>query len=153
MGFDLNNNTKLTIGRLARESGLSITTVRYYQQRGLLRRPERPATGSFRSYGESDLERLKLIKQAQEFGFTLAEISELIVFIQDGNCREVRALTDKKLQAIKAQIKLLENTRKALSALLGHCDDDCDGHCALIQKLRSSSPISGGHGKSRKPRP
>lgn len=152
MDFDLNNNTKLTIGRLARESGLNVTTVRYYQQRGLLRRPEKPVTGSFRSYSENDLERLKMIKRVQELGFTLAEISELIVHIEKGNCNEVRALTNKRLQTLKTQIKLLEGMRKTLGTLLDHCSGDCDDDCSLIQKLRGSSPFNG-NGKSLKLRP
>lgn len=149
MGFDLNKKTKLTIGRLARESGLSVTTIRYYQQRGLLRQPERPPTGSFRSYNENDLERLYLIRQTQELGFTLAEISELIAYVDNGNCLAIKGLARKKLQDIKNQIKLLDSKRKTLTMLLHHCtaESECSDECQLIQELRCPSRINGGNGK------
>lgn len=142
MGFNLNNHTKLTVGRLARESGLSLTTVRYYQQRGLLRRPERPPTGSFRFYGEGDLQRLCLIKQAQELGFTLAEIAELIVHVDGCNCDEIKALADRKLRTLSDHIRLLNRQRRTLGALLAQGCTDCGDRCPLIQKLRCLTPPS-----------
>lgn len=135
MALDLNNKTKLTIGRLARASGVGISTIRYYQKRGLLRQPERPSLGSVRSYGERDVERLHLIKQAQELGFTLAEISALVTHLDEHNCHAVKTLADKKLQDVVAQIVRLNSIRNTLKAFLAYCaQEDCD-QCQIIQKL------------------
>lgn len=135
MGSDLKKKTKLTIGRLANASGVGISTVRYYQKRGLLRQPERPAAGAFRSYSQQDLQRLLMIRFAQELGFTLAEIADLVGYVDERNCHAIRTLATRKLQGIRAQIKLLQKTRQALSNLIADCrEGDCE-QCPLIQTL------------------
>lgn len=137
MGSTLNKNTKLTIGRLASASGVGISTVRYYQKRGLLRQPDRPASGTFRSYSAEDLSRLLLIKEAQELGFTLAEIADLIRYVDDQNCAAITSLANKKLQGIRAQIKTLQNMRRALTALIDSCRHEDCSQCPLIQRLHN----------------
>ena len=77
-----------TIGRLAREAGVNIETIRYYQRRGLLPQPGRPLQG-FRRYGDEALARLRFIKRAQQLGFTLREIKELLA-IGKGSCAPPR---------------------------------------------------------------
>ncbi len=71
-----------TIAGLAREAGIGVETVRFYQRRGLLEEPERPggpgSAGGFRRYGEVHAERLRFIRAAKTAGFTLAEIAELL---------------------------------------------------------------------------
>lgn len=141
MGFDRNNHTKFTIGRLALAAGVGVTTIRYYQKRGLLRQPERSGPGGFRSYGECDLERLLLIKQAQELGFTLAEIADIISHLDAGDCRSIQTLIEKKLHAIKLQITLLNDTHSALSGLVSECSHDEYEPCPLIIRLCSRTPI------------
>jgi len=67
----------LTIGRLAREAGVNLETVRYYERRGLLPRPPRSESG-YRLFPEDAAGRLRFIRRAQELGFSLAEIRELL---------------------------------------------------------------------------
>src|SRR3990172_5894811 len=67
----------LTIGAVARRAGVGVETVRFYERRGLLRRPPRPGTG-FRTYPEETVARLRFIRQAQVLGFTLKEIGDLL---------------------------------------------------------------------------
>lgn len=131
---------KLTIGRLAHATGLNITTVRYYQKRGLLRQPERPGSGGFRSYGPQDVERLLLIKQAQDLGFSLSEITDMVAYIAASDCRAVEALAAKKLKTVRGQIRLLEKLSKTLGALLADCPHECGADCPLVQKLNSLGP-------------
>lgn len=143
MGCNLNKKTKLTIGRLAIATGVGVSTVRYYQKRGLLRQPERPSSGSFRSYNEQDLERLLLIREAQELGFTLAEIAELVRHIDDKNCHAIQALANRKLQGIRTQIRVLQNMQRALGTLVDNCRRGMCDRCPLIQDVRSR-PLKGG---------
>src|SRR6267154_5774008 len=67
----------LTIGRLARAAGVNVESVRYYQRRGLVAEPERPQN-SVRRYSEDSVKRIRFIKRAQDLGFTLAEIANLL---------------------------------------------------------------------------
>ena len=73
----------MTIGQLARQGGVNVETIRYYQRRGLLPVPPQsasaPSEGRVRRYDEAVLRRLRFIKSAQAAGFTLTEIAELDV--------------------------------------------------------------------------
>lgn len=129
---------KLTIGRLARAGGVGVSTVRYYQRRGLLREPERPSVGRFRSYSQRDLEKLLLIKHSQELGFTLAEISQLVAYAEDKNCHAVRGLAEKKLQTVKTQIQALNNRRRALNTIVAECSDECSDSCLIFKRFASA---------------
>ena len=75
----------LTIGRLARAAGVNVESVRYYQRRGLVAEPERPQN-SVRRYSEDSVKRIRFIKRAQDLGFTLAEIANLLA-LEDGRSR------------------------------------------------------------------
>lgn len=134
MDIGPNAKAKLTIGRLARAGGVSVTTVRYYQRRGLIRLPEKPPSGSFRSYGERDLERLLLIRQTQELGFTLSEIAVLIRHIEERNCQAVLTLVDRKRQDVARQIATLTAMRKALERLAESCLAESCEPCRLFEQ-------------------
>lgn len=140
--MDFPQTTKLafTIGRLAREGGVSIETVRFYQRRGLLDQPKKPATGGFRLYGDEDLTRLRFIKSAQQLGFSLTEIGELIDHVKHGNCDATRTLTNKKLHAIESQAEELRRVAQTLRSLVAECQDhpNCTDACPVIRKLRSN---------------
>lgn len=127
--------SKLTIGGLANAAGVRVATVRYYQKRGLLPLPDRPQCGGFRVYRETILERLLQIRKAQELGFTLSEIAELLAHIDQGNCIVIKALTYKKLQDIRDRIGELKKVQKTLAALAEKCPEDCIGACPLIREL------------------
>ena len=86
---------QLTIGKLARAAGVGIETIRYYQQRDLL--PVPPASGAFRHYPMTLVARIRFIKRAQELGFSLDEISELLR-LEDGTDRSsIRRITSDRL--------------------------------------------------------
>lgn len=138
-----NNRATFTIGRLAHAAGLSITTIRYYQRRGLLQVPERPTLGGFRSYGEDDLARLMLIRRAQEMGFTLAEILELSGHLASGDCAAIKALATSRIEAIGAQVRLLEKAQKTLGNLVRNCNGEVCGACPLVQQLQAGKPGPG----------
>jgi len=112
----------LTIGELAREAGVGVETIRYYERRGLVEKPPRPPSG-YRRYPEDTVRRIKFIKRAQGLGFTLREISELLSLRVDPEvgCAEVKRRAELKIADIDGKIRALEKVRKALSRLSASC--------------------------------
>lgn len=108
--------TGLTIGRLARSAGVHIETIRYYQRRGLLPLPPKPP-GNMRRYPPATLARLRFIKRAQELGFTLREIGDLLR-LSAGECGQTRSLAERKRDDIAVHIKDL----RAHAARAGEID-------------------------------
>lgn len=125
----------LTIGKLARELEVSVETIRYYQRRGLLNQPSKPKMGGFRAYGEADVARVRFIKRAQLMGFSLAEISELIVHMEDTNCHAAKTLAEAKLKVIETQLVELERIQETLKSLVVSCRRDCPHACPVLRKL------------------
>lgn len=113
---------KLTIGRLAKAAGVGIPTVRYYERRALLEQPERTAAG-YRTYPPDAVRLIRFIKRAQDLGFTLAEVEDLIT-LRGGNGRrrtEVRQLAEARMQDIDEKVGQLQAMRRALSILVDSC--------------------------------
>src|SRR5712691_6953489 len=112
---------RLTIGRLARAAGVHVETVRYYQRRGLIAVPPRP-TGSVRYYPQTAVGQLRFIKRAQDIGFSLSEIKQLLRLQRTPGCRDARQLAATKLTTVEKRIADLERAREALRQLVGQCD-------------------------------
>ncbi|HEC20524.1 MAG TPA: Hg(II)-responsive transcriptional regulator [Gammaproteobacteria bacterium] len=125
---------KLTIGKLAEQAGVSVETIRYYQRMQLLNEPIKPLQG-YRIYPESDIARLRFIKRAQQLGFTLKEVRELMA-LGEGHCHEVQELAKHKLGLVEERLADLQNMRSALQELLSQCETNAeDAHCAIIDTL------------------
>jgi MerR family mercuric resistance operon transcriptional regulator len=116
------NSKSLTIGRLATEAGVNLETVRYYERRGLLPRPPRSASG-YRLFPAEATRRLRFIRRAQELGFSLGEIRELLSLrvSRSSTSAEVKARAEAKLADIEARIKSLESMKKTLRKLTKVC--------------------------------
>jgi MerR family mercuric resistance operon transcriptional regulator len=125
----------MTIGKLAQASGVHVETIRYYQRRGLLPEPPRPA-GSVRRYGTDTVARLGFIRRAQELGFTLEEVKALLKLGVTPNCRDARSLAAKKLSLVEARLADLDRMRKALRALVRQCDQGGARRCPIIESLQ-----------------
>ncbi len=124
----------LTIGRLARAAGVNVETVRYYQRLGLVDEPAKPESG-FRHYSTGTLDRIVFIKRAQQLGFRLAEIRELLE-LGDGHCADVRSRAEEKRRQIEAQIRDLRATGATLDELIAACRAGRgDAHCPIVQTL------------------
>lgn len=125
----------LTIGQLAAAGGVGVETVRYYQRRGLLKQPQR-AAGSIRRYSLDDAARLRFIKRAQELGFSLDEIAELLQ-LQDPQRRgSVRQIARARLLQIEARRKDLQRMARALQHLIAQCEQgDSTLSCPIINTL------------------
>lgn len=124
----------LTIGGLAREGGVGVETVRYYQRRGLLERPARGSGGGdgARRYGAEATRRLRFIRSAQTAGFTLEQIGELLALDAGQDRARARELARTRLAELDAKIAELETARGALRRLAKACGDGADGPCPII---------------------
>jgi len=126
-----------TIGKLAKNAGVGVETVRYYQRRGLLAEP--PAVAGYRRYDAIHLERLSFIKRAQGVGFTLEEIGELLTLNDTRDHRLARSLASEKIQSIEARIEQLAKVADALRHLVRECE--CGGQdmpCPIIRMALAS---------------
>ena len=110
------------IGQVAQETGLSIDTIRFYEKQGLLRRSPR-TEGGFRLFGSGEIDALKFVRKAQELGFSLAEIRELLVLRAEHvpACSHVKELLDQKLMAVEQKIKELQSLESSLKLALRKC--------------------------------
>lgn len=124
----------MTIGQLAKQANVNIETIRYYQRKGLLIEPEKPTMG-YRQYPSNAIARIRFIKRAQQSGFTLKEISELLS-LDSGHCEDVRKMAEQKRQQIDDQIKDLTALRQVLDTLIKGCrSDPSPAHCSIIDSF------------------
>ncbi|MEO8340303.1 MAG: heavy metal-responsive transcriptional regulator [Nitrospirota bacterium] len=114
----------MRIGQLAARAGVTTDTIRYYEQIGLLPRPQRSAAG-YRQYPESAIQRLRTIRNAMAFGFSLKEVSGFFKVREGGGtpCRDVRAAAARILAAVDLQIEELSTARKRMAETLLTWDD------------------------------
>lgn len=131
----------MTISILAREGGVGVETVRYYQRRGLLDTPERTGgnglSGGMRRYGRDDLRRLRFIRQAQGSGFTLEEIGELLALDASHDRPRAQALAQARIKALDARIAELQSARAALQRLAHDCAHS-DGPCPILSAFETA---------------
>ncbi|MBB3880116.1 MerR family DNA-binding protein [Sphingomonas pseudosanguinis] len=125
-----------TIAGLAREGGVGVETIRYYQRRGLLGTPERPQgpgrAGRIRRYGEKDARRLRFIRAAQQAGFTLEQIGALLALDATDDRAQVRELARDRIAALDAQIAALQKARASLDHLARECGSRAAGPCPIL---------------------
>ena len=115
--------TEYTIGEAAQAAGVNIETLRYYERRGLVPEPPR-SRANYRLYPHESVKVVRFVKRAQELGFTLNEIRELLALRDGGqgaSCAEVREQARNKLRDIQAKIRSLKTMRQALSDLVNEC--------------------------------
>ena len=120
----------MTIGRFAAEEGVGVETVRFYQRRGLLARPERTGPG-YREYTDADRQRLAFIRRARGLGFTLGEISELLGPAADG-AGDIARAAEAKLGTIAGQIRELTLLQCRLRRLVQVCEHGDRGDCLAL---------------------
>lgn len=126
----------LTIAGFAREGGVGVETVRYYQRRGLLDTPDRPegsgSAGGFRRYGADDVRRLRFIRSAQAAGFTLEQIGELVALDAIDDRARARELANARIIALDDQIAELGRIRASLQRLAHECGAGSEGPCPIL---------------------
>lgn len=117
--------TMLTIGKVAEQALVTTDTIRFYEREGLIR-PARKSDSGYRLYTEEAVRRLAFIKHAQECGFSLAEIRELLELRSDDAacCDDVFKLAVEKKLQLETKVKALKAMSQALSALIEICSHD-----------------------------
>ena len=115
------NPSSLTIGAVAAAADVGVETIRFYQRKGLLDEPDRPP-GGIRRYGERDVARVRFIKAAQRLGFSLDEVSGLLVLEDGTHCDEARALAEDKLATVRDRLAGLRRIERALRDMIGECN-------------------------------
>ncbi|MGB6486273.1 MAG: Hg(II)-responsive transcriptional regulator [Steroidobacteraceae bacterium] len=130
---------RCTIGALARQAGVNVETIRYYQRRGLVPEPAKPL-GGIRHYAPEHVQRLRFIKRAQQLGFSLEEVGDLLS-LEDGlHCREVEEIAGQKLATVRQRIAQLKTIESALATLVRRCSSNKGRvRCPLIAALESAT--------------
>ena len=133
----------LTIGRLAREAGVGIDTVRFYERAGLLPRAPRSAAG-YRLYELEDADRLRFIRRAKALGFSLEEIAELLALnAARGSRASVKKLAQRRLDDLESKITQMSAIRDALAQLVRRCSGDGPVKgCPIIEGVLADDPAA-----------
>ncbi len=127
----------LRTGEVAAQAGVNVQTLRYYERRGLLKEPERRPSG-YREYPPDTVRRIRFIKRAQELGFTLTEIEDLLRLRDDQElaCAEVRSAAETKMEDIEQKIRQLRAMKRALGVLVATCaTEGSPRHCPILEAL------------------
>ena len=119
----------VTIGKAARAAGVGVETIRFYERRGLIERPPKPDSAGYRVYSVDTVRRIQFIRQAQQIGFSLREIQELLSLRADpsSDCSDVREKAAAKVEEVNRRMAELERIRAALEEVIAACP----GHGAL----------------------
>ena len=131
---------ELIIGKAAMKAGVGVETIRFYERKGLIEQPPKPLDTGFRVYPEETVQRIRFIRQAQEIGFSLREIDELLSLRADpaADCAHVRERAAAKLEEVERKIEQLGRIRSALNELIAACP----GRVALRECSIMASLIS-----------
>jgi DNA-binding transcriptional MerR regulator len=139
----------LLSGELARLSGVSPDTIRFYERKGLIMRPERSQSG-YRKYPKETLIRVRMIRSALAVGFTIAELSKIFQIRDRGGnpCHKVQQLAKAKLKEIEEQVKVLLRAKRDLKSRVEEWElvlaNTGEGNRALLlEKLADKQTIQG----------
>jgi MerR family transcriptional regulator, copper efflux regulator len=132
----------LTISKAAREAGVGVETIRFYERQGLIEQPQKPLAG-VRIYPPDMVARIRFIREAQQIGFSLREIHELLTLRADpsADCADVREQATAKLDEVRRKIERLREIGTALETLIAACPgrgglQACSIMDALTQRSR-----------------
>lgn len=126
----------LNIGKAAKLSNLTVKTVRYYADIGLVSPVKNNNTG-YRDFSEDDVARLQFVSKARKFNFSIQECEELLSLYSDKNrsSREVKALTLEKISEIDVKLLELKDLKKQLSFLADNCKGNDRPDCPILDAL------------------
>ncbi len=127
---------EMTIGTLARAAGVNLETIRYYQRRGLIATPRKPP-GGVRRYPHTALAQLRFVKRAQQLGFSLNEIGDLLA-LGEQSCGATRRIAERRVADIEARLKDLQTMRRLLTRLIRECAAGRSTACPIVQSLNGS---------------
>lgn len=131
----------LRIGAVARLSGCSVETIRYYEKIGLIAAPRRTANG-YRGYTPAALSQLQFIRHARALGFDLSTIRELLTLARDpeADCREADRIASRHLERVESHIASLQRLADELRTLVKQCRGQRIAECRIIEALNHDHP-------------
>jgi MerR family transcriptional regulator, copper efflux regulator len=127
----------LTIGQVAKAAHVNVETLRYYERRGLVPKPPRNLA-QYRRYPEDTPPRIQFVKHAQQLGFSLREIRELLSLRArpKARCAEVKTRAESKIAEIETKIRALQGMRTALRRLVSQCEGELPASaCPILESL------------------
>ena len=144
-------STTTTIGKAAKLAGVGVETIRFYERRGLIPQPLKPASGGFRDYPPDTLAQIRFIREAQELGFSLAEAAQLLTLRADpkADCAQVQRRAEAKLDEVRDKIERLKEIGTALERLIRACPGKgALGACSIMESLVAATEGTSGHPKT-----
>jgi MerR family mercuric resistance operon transcriptional regulator len=132
----MNASGRIAIGRLAKQTGTNVETIRYYERLGLWPVPPRTA-GGYRLYGTEHLKRLNFVRRARVLGFSIEEVRTLLRLADERKrpCAEVRVVAGAHLADVRAKLADLRAMERVLKATVARCAEGTGTHCPLIDAL------------------
>jgi len=130
------------IGKVARQIGCGIDTIRFYEKIGVLRQPRRTGSGR-RVYGPAEIARLAFICRARELGFSLDEVRGLLDLAEEKErpCEDVKQAAVRHRQDVRRKISDLRAVEATLGTLIQQCEADGPAECPLIEALSQPSIV------------
>ncbi len=125
------------IGQVAKQAGVSVEAIRFYESRALIPEPPRTASG-YRQYPAETIQRVRFIQRAKELGFSLKDIHTLLTLRNDPNttCADIKAQALKKIVEVDEKTLDLARIRHALTELVAKCDAEADlSECPILDAL------------------
>ena len=144
--------TGLRIGALAKRTGTTAPTIRYYEEIRLLRRAERQVGGQ-RVYSADDVKRLTFIRRCRQFGFSIEQVRSLVAIVQDPtrSCMDARDMAQHHLAEVQVKVRELKALERSLVDFVAMCDSACRGgsgpDCTILEDLGKTNH---GDGVTRK---
>ena len=141
----MNETPSLSIGTVARQTGCTVPTIRYYEEIGLLPLPARTDAGR-RQYGASAVRRLTFIRRCRGFGFSIDQVRELVGLVDqpDRPCLEVRDIAGVHLGEVRRRMRELQALESSLAGFVANCNTACAGgstiDCTILEDLALSAP-------------
>ncbi|WP_457575417.1 MerR family transcriptional regulator [Desulfomarina sp.] len=126
-----------TIGKIAKQAGLGVETIRFYERVGLLEEPPRTKAG-YRQYPPETVDKLRFIQKSKRLGFSLQEIGELfsLRLNQNATCGDVKTKAEEKIRSIEKKIYDLTRMKEALTQLTLQCNGIGPVHeCPILAAL------------------
>jgi len=133
----MNKDAQYKIGKAAQLAGVNKETIRYYERRNLIPEPDRMDSG-YRLFSQRHIDQIRFIKRAQELGFTLSEIQDLLnLKMNEGTtCSEIKQEAEQKYQDVISKIEDLQRIKKTLTDLIDSCTGNGPkGDCPILEAL------------------
>ena len=133
----------LTIGQVAKRSGIGIETVRFYEREGLIEDPPRSGSG-YRLYPEEAITRIQFTRRAKELGFSLKEIKELLsLSVSPGTtCKDIKNRAQAKLTDIEDKVRTLQRMKKVLAKVTAACSEEGPvSNCPILEAMEQGGKV------------